>query len=83
MLLFEYGRWDQVRREADVWGRSIEDVAAVCRAIMAVMLQTEAKNVAQVRGGGGGTRTKTMSEVNLLQSATCITLILLGGGGHT
>lgn len=49
MLLFGYGRWDEIRVDARLRNRSSEDVAAVGRAIIAVMLQTEAMSMAQVR----------------------------------
>lgn len=51
MLCFGYGRWQAIRVDASVTERSIEEVADVGRAIMAVMLQTEAMSMAQVRRG--------------------------------
>lgn len=47
MLCFGYGRWQAIRVDASVTERSIEEVADVGRAIMAVMLQTEAMSMAQ------------------------------------
>lgn len=48
MFLFGYGRWDKIRDQAGVSERSLVDVAAVCRGMVAVMLQMESISAAQV-----------------------------------
>lgn len=48
MIMFGYGRWEKIREQAQVCGRSVGDVAAVCRAMIAVMLQIEAVSISQV-----------------------------------
>lgn len=48
MIMFGYGRWEKIREHAQVTERSVGDVAAVCRAMIAVMLQMEAISITQV-----------------------------------
>lgn len=48
MIMFGYGRWEKIRAQANVSERSVGDVATVCRAMIAVMLQMEAISISQV-----------------------------------
>lgn len=50
MMLFGYGRWAQVQKEARGVDRCLEDIAAVGRAMIAIMLETEATVMCKVRG---------------------------------
>lgn len=48
MIMFGYGRWEKIREQAMARERSVGDVATVCRAMIAVMLQMEAISISQV-----------------------------------
>lgn len=47
-MVFGYGRWAQVRKEANLMERSLADVATVGRALVATMLILESRNMGDV-----------------------------------